>query len=117
MNAEELIAAGIPLGATNAITLLNAEAALDWISEHTTLVFDKEDVSTIEALPASAKLFVVKFTETLKRREGVQSQSIEGMSQSFSTQDKSTLIYQLAQSLLGSYLKSQVRVFPAKRRW
>ena len=117
MKADELIAAGIPLGANDAITLLNAEAALDWITEHTTLVIDKADVSTIEALPASAKLFVVKFTETFKMREGVQSQSIEGLSQTFSNADKSSLIYQLAQSFLGGFMKSQVRVFPAKRRW
>lgn len=117
MKADVLIAAGIPVPADDAVALLQAEAALDWMKEHTTLTFDKADAASIEALPACAKLFVMKFSEAIKRREGVASQSIEGLSQSFSTTDKSTLIFQLANTLLGDYLKSQVQVFPAKRRW
>ena len=117
MKAEELIAAGIPLSGNDALAVLRAEAALDWIQENTTLSFDKEKVATIEALPACAKLFVVKYSEAFKTREGVASQSIEGMSQSFNATEKSTLIWQLANTLLGKYLKSQVRVTQATRRW
>lgn len=118
MNAEELIAAGIPLSGNDAMELLRAEAALDWMAESTTLKFDKADAKSLEALPACAKLFVVKFGETMRLRSGVTSQSIEGLSQSFDSGNSTDdLIMSLAKSLLGSYLKSQVTIFQAKRRW
>lgn len=118
MKAEELIAAGIPLSNKDAVSLLRAEAALDWMKENTTLSIDKADMKTIEALPATAKLFVIKFSETMRIKAGVTSQSIEGLSQSFdATENASSLIWALAKSLLSDYLKSQVRVIPARRRW
>lgn len=118
MNADILNAAGIPVAGGDIMAVLKAEAALDWMLANTTLAFSKEDAESIKALPACAKLFVVKYGETMSLREGVASQSIEGLSQSFhATADKSNALWQLAHSLLGDYLKSQVRVFPAKRRW
>ena len=117
MTAEELMAAGIPLTSNDAVSVLRAEAALDWMHEHTTLEFDKANMESIKALPACAKLFVEQYSDVMKRRVGVASQSIEGLSQSFSTTDKSTELWQIANSLLGAYLKSQVRVIPARRRW
>lgn len=115
MTAEELNAAGIPISGGNAA--LYAEAALDWMQEHTTLEFDRSDAESLAALPACAKLFVMKFAETMRIKSGVASQSIEGLSQSFSTTDTAALIWQLAESLIGKYLKSQVRVTPAMGRW
>lgn len=115
MTAEDLKSAGIPISGENAD--LYAEAALDWMQEHTTLEFDRSDAESLAALPACAKLFIVKFTETVRMKQGVASQSIEGLSQSFDTTDKSALIWQLANGLLGAYIKSQVRVTPAMRRW
>lgn len=117
MTAAELNAAGIPITAGDALAVLKAEAALDWMQEHTTLDFDKGNADTISALPACAKLFVVKYSEAVSLKQGVASQSIEGLSLSYHGSDQSALIWQLAHSLLGAYLKSQVRVFPAKRRW
>lgn len=117
MNADILQAAGITVQEGDALALLQAEAALDWMLEHTTLEFSKDDAESIKALPACARLFVVKFSEALSLREGVASQSIEGLSMSFNSTDKATVLWKLAHSLLGGYLKSQVRVFPAKRRW
>lgn len=118
MNAEDFVAAGIPLAVKDAMSVLRAEAALDWMIAHTTLSIDKADVKTVAALPASAKLFVVKFSETMRLKAGVTSQSIEGLSQSFdATENANSLIWSLANSLLSDYLKSQVRAFPAKRRW
>ncbi len=118
MTAEELNAAGIPIPANDAMALLRAQAALDWMEEHTTLVFDQADAETIEALPACAKLFVVKFSEALRIKSGVTSQSIEGLSQSFdSGEGPDGLIWALAGSLLGRYLKSQCKVYQATRRW
>ena len=117
MNAQELIDAGIPLSGTDAMSALHAEAALDWMTDNTTLLFDKADIASIEALPACAKLFVVKFSEVAGMREGVSSQSIEGLSLSFNSTDKSEVVMQLARTYIGAYLRSQVRVYPARRRW
>lgn len=117
MNAETLKAAGIPLSGNGDVAVLQAEAALDWILENTTLQFCKDQAASLEALPACAKLFVGKYCEALSLREGVASQSIEGLSMSFDTTNKGALLYQIATNLLGNYLKSQVRVTPARRRW
>ena len=117
MRAEELVNAGIPISGADPASVLRAEAAFDWMLENTTLVFDKQDIASIEALPACAKLFVEQYSDVIKRRSGVASQSIEGMSQSFHETDKATELWQIANSLLGKYLPSQVQVFPAKRRW
>ena len=117
MERTDFINAGIPISATDPLAMLKAEAALDWMQENTTLEIDKGSTDTIAALPACAKLFIVKYGETVGRKQGVASQSIEGMSQSFNVGDQSALILQLANTLLGPYLKSQVRAFPAKRRW
>lgn len=117
MNAEELMTSGIPLSSEGEMAALRARAALEWMKEHTILEFDPEDVASLVALPACAKLFVVKYSEILGQREGVASQSIEGLSQSFHQTGKEAALWQLAHALLGPYLKSQVRVFPARRRW
>lgn len=117
MERTDLINAGIPISAGDPLAVLKAEAALDWMREHTTLAIDTGSAEEIAALPACAKLFVVKYAETISMKQGVASQSIEGMSQSFHDGDRAALIVQLANTLLGPYLKSQARAFPAKRRW
>lgn len=116
MTLEALNAAGIPLSGDAAV--LHAEAALEWMQEHTTLEFDKTDAESIAALPACAKLFVVKYSEVLRRTAGMTSQSIEGLSMSFdASDDVSTSVWALANTLLHGYIKSQVRITPARRRW
>ena len=117
MKAEELINAGIPLPDDDAASVLRAEAALDWMLEYTTLQFDKADMESIKALPACAKLFVEQYSDVIGRQNRLASQSIEGLSQSFHAVDKSAELWRIANSLLGAYLKSQVRVSPARRRW
>lgn len=116
ISAETLKGAGIPLSGTDDTTVLKAVAALEWIEANTTLNVDPEDPATIENLPATAKLFVGKYVEVLSLKAGVSSQSIEGLSLSFNTTDQGAMLWQLASTLLGGYLR-QVRVFPAKRRW
>lgn len=118
MTLEELKAAGIPLSGDETHAVLHAEAALDWMKEHTTLDFDKTDAESIKALPACAKLFVVKYSEVLRRTAGMISQSIEGLSMSFdASDDVSTSVWALANTLLQGYMRSQVKVTPARRRW
>ena len=116
MKADKLIEAGIPLSGTDASEELKANAALEWLAEHTTLEVNPADPASIEKLPAAAKLFIGKYVEILGRSPGVSSQSIEGLSLSYVTVGQDTMLWQLASTLLGKYL-SQVRVFPAKRRW
>lgn len=117
MDAKTLIAAGIPIR-DDVTEALRAEAALDWMQEHTTLRIDKADAAAIATLPATAKLFVIRFGEIMRRKAGVTSQSIEGMSQSFdASEDTAALIWAQASTLLSGYMKSQVRVTPAQRRW
>ena len=116
ISADALAQAGIPILGTDETAVLKATAALEWLKENTTLNFNVDDPETVKALPATAKLFVGKYAEVLSLKAGVASQSIEGLSLSFNTTDKSTMLWELANTLLGGYLR-QVRVFPAKRRW
>lgn len=102
---------------TNALHDLTRKAALEWIAEYTTIPVDLADPEAYNSLPARAQLFVQKYSEILTRKTGVASQSIEGLSQSFGSTDSGALLWQVAATLLQNDLKSQVRVFPAKRRW
>lgn len=96
----------------NISDVLCGNAAVEWIEQHTTI-----DVTDIENIPFSAKLFIKKFVELNTMQAGVSSESIEGLSQSFDNTDKSTLIWQFAEELLQPYLKSKVRVVMAERKW
>ena len=121
MTIDDYREAGILIAGDEATAPLIAEAGLDWMIEHTTLEFDKADPESIKALPACAKLFVVKFAEISRRAAGMTSQSIEGMSMTFGgTVDSAgagTLIWQYADMFLQPYMKSRVQFFPAQRRW
>ena len=110
MTAADWTAAGIPLPDEQPGTLLMADAALEWIGEHTTL-----DVS--EPLPPGAKVFVLKYIGLMQQSAGVTSESLAGMSQSFDTTDKGTQIMQIARELMGAYMKSDVHFVSAKGRW
>ena len=96
---------------------LIGNAALEWISENTTLPVDLGDVTTLEKLPFAAKLFIGKYDEIISASSVVASESIEGLSQSFNTGDKSSLLWQTAEQLLSGYLKGRVRFVAAKSRW
>lgn len=93
------------------------KAALEWLSENTTIPVDL-DAPDVSTLPGRAQLFVSKYAEIMNRSYGVISQSIEGLSQSFDASgDVNTDIWALARILLRGDLKSQVKVIPARRRW
>lgn len=113
MKASDFINAGIEIDDT-ATAALYAETALDWLAERTTLTIDKSDLST---LIAGAKLFILKFGEIMSANSTVTSESLGGMSQSFSTEARNNLLYDLALEFLSGYLKSQVKFTPAKDRW
>lgn len=87
------------------------ESALEWISKNTTF-----DVTT-DPLPASVEMFIGKYAEVMGLRPGVASESISGLSQSFSG-DISTLLKQYASELIGEeYMVSEVRFVQAVDRY
>lgn len=96
---------------------LIGNAALEWLSENTTFTVDLNDATTLESLPFAAKLFISKYDEIISASSVVQSESIEGLSQSFNTGDKSTLLWQTAEQLISSYLKGRIKFVAATRKW
>lgn len=97
--------------------ILIVESALEWIKTNTTLEFDIEKDEDLKALPSCAKLFISKFFDVQMLSVGVASESIEGLSQSFDTSDKSAMIWQFANELLAPYLKSRIRFVAAESKW
>lgn len=87
-------------------------AGLEWIKQNTTL-----DIDELECLPFTARLFLIKFYDLQSISAGVTSESIEGLSQSFESTDKTALLWQYAQQLLGAWIKSAVKFVAAKDRW
>lgn len=119
MTVEELQALELPIEeATNEIALY-IEAAIDWVNKNTKLNIDKADlVTSVAALPAGAKLFLCRYYDVMSTGgTGVSSESIGGMSQSFTTDSKKTLLWQLASELLDGYLLGQVRSVPNVSKW
>lgn len=97
--------------------VLAGNAALEWINENTTLTIDLNDFNSINNMPNAAKLFVVKYTEISTVNASVASESIEGLSQSFKSGNSNNMIWDIAESLLGQYLKSKVKFTPVNSRW
>lgn len=100
----------------NERTILLVESAFNWINDNTTLKIDVEN-DDLTKLPSSVKLFIVKYFDLMMLSPGVHSESIEGLSQSYDTTNKSDLLWQYANELLNNYLKSQMTFVTAKRRW
>ena len=94
-----------------------ANAALEWLSENTTLIVDLHDATTLGNLPYTAIAFISKFDHVMSSSSTVQSQSIDGLSQTFKTGDKTDMIWDLANTLLGGYLKGRIKFVAAKKRW
>ena len=93
-----------------AVLIINA--AFEFIAENTTI-----DTTDLANLPACARLFTIKYTEISNMQIGVQSESIEGLSQTFSQTSNENMLWDTANALLGGYLKSRVRFVTAERKW
>ena len=117
LNIQELTEIGIPVNNGDAYTELLCNSAFDWLKTNTTLVFDIDDINSMKALPPTVKLFVLRFCDIMNMGVGVTHESIGQLSHSFDTSSKSALIWQYARELLNGYLKSQVKVFTAKKKW
>lgn len=92
-------------------TLLRDSAIL-WIKSNTTIPID-------DPLPANVELFIEKYKELFSLRAGVASESISGLSQSFTAGNASSLLRRYAAELLGEdcLTFSDVKAFPALDKW
>lgn len=113
MTASDFIKAGILIDDAP-VAALYAETALSWIERNTTLVVDRDK---LDSLPAGAKLFIMRYGDIMRTDTTVTSESLGGMSQSFSTEPRSGLLYDLASELLGDYIKPQIEFVAATNRW
>lgn len=93
--------------------LLMIEAALEWVEDKTSY---KVDYDNLTETPANIRLFVIKYMELMSGMAGVQSESIEGLSQSKSGQ-VGEVLKEYAEQLLGAWLNSSVGFIPAVSRW
>ena len=98
------------------VTLI-VESGLEWVKENTTLEFDIDNDEDLKSLPSCVRHYLVKFFDIQMISTGVTSESIEGLSQSFDTSDKSAMVWQFAEELLQPYLKSRVRFVTAQKKW
>ena len=112
MTAEEVKSLNLGITPVDDRTILIVESGIDWLKTNTTL-----DLDDLAALPPCVRLFLVKFNDIYSVSAGVSSESIEGLSQSYSQRDNESLIWDIASSLLGGYLKSRVRFVAAEKRW
>jgi len=105
---------GLPIDTTDPETALMVETALDWVNSNTTLNIDRA-----QELPSNVKLFVVKFCDLMGHTVGVASESLGGMSQSFSVSSGGTglILADLASQLFGSAYKGRNRFVSAVKRW
>lgn len=116
MVISDLVMLELPFEITEENSLY-LNAALEWLSDHTKLQFDKDKIESVLKLPVSARVFLVKYCEIMEQAVGVTSESIGGMSQSFTDETSDQLLWQTAKSLLGPYMKSQLKSVPHVSKW
>lgn len=117
MTLEEMKELNLPIEATDC-SLFYVSAGLAWLQENTTLDINLTDMDTIKVLPAGVKLFLCKFSEVMQSSGAITSESIGGMSQSFSDKDQSSILFSIARALIGDkYLKSQLHSVPHISNW
>jgi len=117
MTVEDIKNCGIPINNKSSETLLQIQSGLEWLQENTTLKIDMNNTDTIASLPSGAKLFILKFCDLVNQSDNVTSESIAGMSQSFSSGNKSDLLTDIAEQLIQPYLKSSFKFVSARKRW
>ncbi len=116
MTQEQINNLKLGIAPINDKTVLTVESALTWVQDNTTLKFDLNNDEDLKALPASVKLFITKYTEVSAAPVGVNSQSIEGLSQSYNS-NKNGVLWDLAEQFLSKWLKSSVSFVPAQKKW
>lgn len=112
ITVEQLVQSGI-FPEADAQDCLWVESGLVWLKVHTTLPLDK---LALEELPAGAKLFLQKYADVMEC-SGIASESIEGLSQSFTTGESTELrLLSLAQNLLPEWFRS-IQFMPKQQLW
>ena len=81
------------------------ESGLEWLKAYTTLPIGTIDGDTLSALPAGAKLFLQQYRDTVQGGN-VTSESIEGLSQSFSSDGICNSLIALAQGAVAKMVYS-----------
>lgn len=97
-------------------TCMLVESGAIWLKNNTKLDYDFENCD-LSALPANIRLFLHKYCQIMRLRPGIASESISGLSQSF-TGNIDDLIWNAAESLLGEDVVKQSASFVgAAKRW
>lgn len=117
MTKEQVERLNLGLEPIDARSILLVESGLNWVNDNTDLNIDYNSDESLNSLPASIKLFVIKYIDLMLMPTSVTSESIEGLSQSYNTSNKSDLIWQYAYELLGNHICSQMSFVSAKKRW
>lgn len=117
MTVEDIKNCGIPIIGKDTETLLMVQSGIEWLQQNTTFKIDMDNIETIASLPGGAKLFILKFCDLMNKSDNVISESIGGMSQSFSSENKSEFITNIAKQLIKPYLKSDFKFISAGKRW
>lgn len=112
MTKEQIESLDIGIDIEDKTAVLMAQTAVEWLEQNTTI-----DMSDLENIPSGAKLFINKYSELNSINSGVVSESIEGLSQSFSSGNTADIVWDLAYNLIGGYVKSPVRFVTAQKRW
>ena len=104
----------LPLDTADKEVAIMVDSAVEWVKTNTTIEIDPD-----KELPSNVKLFVIKFCDLLTQTVGVTSESLGGMSQSFSTSTGGTgfILADLATQLFGSAYKGRNRFVTAENRW
>lgn len=113
LTAEQVNGLNMGVNPNDPQELLMVEAALEWVEDNTSY---KVDYDNLTETPANIRLFVIKYMELMSGMAGVQSESIEGLSQSKKGQIGKVL-KEYAEQLLGVWLNSSVGFIPAVSRW
>lgn len=117
MTLDEVKSCGIPIADEKPEALLRVYSGIEWLQQNTTLKIDMNNADTIASLPNGAKLFILKFCDLMSRSEYVTSESVGGLSQSFSSADKSGLLMDIAKQLIKPYMKSDFKFVLSAKRW
>lgn len=116
ITANDFVTIGLPVSSSDPETVLKVNSAFEWLSDNTTLEINLEDVQGLASLPASVKMFVLKYVDVMSLATGITSEGLDTLNHSFES-NKSGLIWNYARELIGKYLKSQVTFTLAKRKW
>lgn len=117
MTIEQVDSLRLGIAPVDNRVVLIIESGMEWLNRNTTLEIDMNDDEQLRALSASVKLFLTEFFDIKMLGIGVTSESIEGLSQSFSQDKKEDMIWDSAYTLLGDVVKSRVRFVTAQKRW